>query len=154
VFAIQLAKRAEAQVFTTASARHAEFLAQLGADHVIDYRTERFEDQLRDLDVVFDAIGGETLRRSWPVLRPGGRMVTIAASGEAVQDERTKAAFFIVEPMHHQLAEVAHLLDQRALKTYVDGTVPLAQASTAYLGTAKRLQGRGKVVVEISTSAL
>lgn len=154
VFAIQLAKRAEAQVFTTASARHAEFLAQLGADHVIDYRTERFEDQLRDLDVIFDAVGGETLRRSWPVLRPGGRMVTIAAAEETVQDERTKAAFFIVEPMHHQLAEIAHLVDQRALKTFVDGTVPLAQASTAYLGTAKRLEGLGKVVVEISTSAL
>jgi len=154
VFAIQLAKRAEAQVFATASARHAEFLAQLGADHVIDYKTERFEDQLRDLDVIFDAVGGETLQRSWPVLKPGGRMVTIAAAGEGATDERTKAAFFIVEPMHHQLAEIAHLLDQRALKTFVDGTVPLAQASTAYLGTAKRQEGRGKVVVDISTSAL
>ncbi len=153
VFAIQLAKRAEAQVFTTASARHAEFLTQLGADHVIDYRTERFEDVVWDLDVIFDAVGGETLKRSWAVLKPGGRMVTIAAAGESAQDERTKAAFFIVEPQHHQLAEIANLLDRGSLKTFVDGSVPLGQAADAYRGMIKRLEGRGKVVVNLAPGA-
>jgi NADPH:quinone reductase-like Zn-dependent oxidoreductase len=149
VFAIQLAKRIGAQVFTTASSRHAEFLLQIGADHVIDYKNERFEDLLRDLDVIFDAVGGETLRRSWSVLKPGGRMVTIAASGEEARDDRTKAAFFIVEPNQNQLAEIAHLLDRGGLKTFVDATVPLSQASAAYLGAVQRRHGYGKVVVAV-----
>jgi NADPH:quinone reductase-like Zn-dependent oxidoreductase len=66
-------------VITTASARNFDFLLQLGANEVIDYRTEHFEDRARDLDVVFDAVGGETLKRSWSLLKPRGRMVTIAA---------------------------------------------------------------------------
>ncbi|MEI9896176.1 MAG: zinc-binding dehydrogenase [Chthoniobacter sp.] len=94
VFAIQLAWRCGAQVFTTASARNSEFLEQLGASHVIDYQTERFEDHVGKVDVVFDAVGGETLRRSWDVLKPGGRLVTIASNSEGAEDERTKAAVF------------------------------------------------------------
>src|SRR5262249_37017897 len=64
----------------------------LGADEVIDYRAERFEERVRDVDAVFDAVGGDTLRRSWGVLRPGGRLVTIAASEDGSRDERTRAA--------------------------------------------------------------
>lgn len=153
VFAIQIAKLSGAQVFTTASARHREFLQQLGADHVIDYKTERFEEQLRDLDVIFDGVGGETLRRSWAVLKNGGRMVTIAAEGEETKDERVKAAFFIVEPKHAQLVEIANLLDRGKLKTFVDATVPLQRASEAYLGGVKRDHGYGKVVVEVIPDA-
>jgi NADPH:quinone reductase-like Zn-dependent oxidoreductase len=83
-----------AQVITTASARHREFLTQLGATEVIDYKTECFDELLRDLDLIFDGVGGATLQRSWSVLEPGGRLVTVAASGEATTaDERTKAAF-------------------------------------------------------------
>jgi NADPH:quinone reductase-like Zn-dependent oxidoreductase len=59
VFAIQLARRAGAHVITTASARNSDFLSQLGANEVIDYRMDRFEDRARDLDVVFDAVGGK-----------------------------------------------------------------------------------------------
>jgi len=70
---------------------------------VIDYRAEQFEERVRGVDVVFDTVGGDTLRRSWDVLRPGGRLVTIAASEEGVQDERTRAAFFIVEPRRAEL---------------------------------------------------
>ena len=125
VFAIQIAKLAGAQVFTTASSRHREFLQQLGADHVIDYKTERFEEQLRDLDIIFDGVGGETLQRSWAVLKSGGRLVTVAAGSEETKDERTKAAFFIVEPKHQQLMEIANLLQRGQLKTFVDATVPL-----------------------------
>jgi NADPH:quinone reductase-like Zn-dependent oxidoreductase len=72
VFAIQLARRARAHVITTASARNFDFLLQLGANEVIDYRNERFEDSARDVDVVFDTMGGETLRRSWGLLKPRG----------------------------------------------------------------------------------
>lgn len=153
VFAIQLAKLGGAQVFATASARHSEFLIQIGADHVIDYRTERFEDKLRDLDVIFDGVGGETLERSWPLLKPGGRMVTVAADGERAKDERSKAAFFIVEPSYAQLMEIRLLLDRGKLKTFVDNTVPLAEASAAYFGGLQRTTGRGKVVVDVASGA-
>src|SRR5262245_12229065 len=81
-FAVQLARWRGAQVIGTASAANLDFVRSLGAHEVIDYRAERFEDVARDVDVVFDTVGGETLERSWGVLKPGGRLVTIAASGE------------------------------------------------------------------------
>jgi NADPH:quinone reductase-like Zn-dependent oxidoreductase len=98
VFAIQLARRIGAHVVTTASARNFELLSQLGADEMIDYHAERYEERARELDVVFDTVGGETLQRSWSLLKPKGRMVTIAADSEGTKDERTEKAFFIVEP--------------------------------------------------------
>jgi len=149
VFAIQLARRVGAKVFTTASARNAEFLAQLGADHVIDYKSARFEDVVGKVDVVFDCVGGEMLLRSWDVLTADGRLVTIASSSEGAQEERTKAAFFIVEPKQAQLVEIAKLLDSGELKVFVDGVIPPAQASAAYFGKLPRQSGRGKVVVGV-----
>jgi len=79
VFAIQLARRAGAHVITTAPSRNFDFLSHLGADEMIDYRSGRFEESAHEVDVVFDTVGGETLKRSWRLLKPGGRMVTIAA---------------------------------------------------------------------------
>lgn len=149
VFAIQLARRAGAQVFTTASAKNADFLEQLGASHVIDYKTERFEDIVGAVDVVFDGVGGEMLRRSWDVLKPTGRLVTIAADSEGALDEHTKAAFFIVEPRQVQLVEIAKLLDSGDLKVFVDRVIPPEQASAAYFGQLPRPGGRGKVVVAV-----
>ena len=150
VFAIQLAWRAGAQVFTTASARNAGFLEQLGAGHVIDYHAERFEDTWWAESMSYSTPwAARRLRRSWAVLAPGGRMVTIASNREAVPDDRTKAAFFIVEPKPEQLVEIAKLLDAGALKTFVDGIVPLAQAPAAYSGKVARQNGRGKVVVAV-----
>jgi NADPH:quinone reductase-like Zn-dependent oxidoreductase len=96
--AVQLARWRGARVTGTASAANRDFVRSLGADQVIDYRAERFEDVVRDVDVVFDTVGGETLERSWGVLKPGGRLVTVAASGERTTDERVRAAYFIVEP--------------------------------------------------------
>ena len=78
-------------------------MKQLGADEVIDYTTSRFEDEVENVDIVFDAVGGETLGRSWNVLKPNGRIVTIAADSEGTQEQRVKDAFFIVEPNQRQL---------------------------------------------------
>jgi NADPH:quinone reductase-like Zn-dependent oxidoreductase len=149
VFAIQLARRVGAQVFTTASVRNAEFLEQLGASHVIDYKSERFEEVVGEVDVVFDGVGGEMLQRSWDVLAPAGRMVTIASNSEGAQDERTKAAFFVVEAKQAQLVEIAKLFDSGELKVFVDGIIPPTQASAAYFGKLPRQTGRGKVVVAV-----
>jgi NADPH:quinone reductase-like Zn-dependent oxidoreductase len=149
VFAIQLARRAGAHVITTASARNFDFLSQLGADEVIDYRTDRFEDRARDIDVVFDAVGGETLKRSWSLLKPRGRVVTIAADSEGTKDERIEKAFFIVEPNQKELTEISRLLDSGDLQCFVDAVVPFDRASDAYCGTIKERRGRGKLVLSI-----
>jgi len=148
VFTIQLARRAGARVLTTASRRNEAFLRELGAEVVIDYRTERFEEKVKDVDLVFDGVGGETLARSWGVLGKGGRLVTIAASSEGTVDARTKEAFFIVEPRGKELAEIAGLMDRGELKVVVDAVVGFDHAGEAYAGNAKGA-GRGKVVVEI-----
>jgi NADPH:quinone reductase-like Zn-dependent oxidoreductase len=74
-YAVQYAKRAGAEVFATASTAHVEYVRSLGADHVIDYRTERFESVARDIDLVLDYVGGEVLDRSWQVLTKDGAIV-------------------------------------------------------------------------------
>jgi NADPH:quinone reductase-like Zn-dependent oxidoreductase len=93
LFAVQLAKLQGATVVATASAEDIDFLLELGADRVIDYRRQRFE-EAGPLDVIFDTVGGETLRRSWSLLNPGGRLVTIAADSEGTTESRAKEAFY------------------------------------------------------------
>ena len=149
VFAIQLARRSGAHVITTASPRNFQFLSELGANQVLDYHAHNFEDGLDQVDVVFDLVGGETLRRSWGLLKPNGRMVTIAANSEGTKDERIEKAFFIVEPNHQQLTEIAQLFDAGELRCFVDTIVPMAKASEAYCGKVTERIGRGKVVLSV-----
>lgn len=150
VFAIQLARLHGARVTTTASAKNATFASELGAETVIDYATTAFEDVVRDVDVVFDTVGGETLEKSWSVLKPGGRLVTIAADVEGRTDARSKEAFFIVEANQKQLSEIGELLDSGKLRVFVDAEVPLADAPAAYEHKVQRKLGYGKVVVVIA----
>jgi NADPH:quinone reductase-like Zn-dependent oxidoreductase len=144
-FAVQLARWRGARLTGTASAANLDFVRSLGADEAIDYRTQRFEDVVRDVDVVFDTVGGETLERSWSVLKSGGRLVTVAASGERTTDERIRAAYFIVEPSRTQLAEIARLIDESALRPIVGAVFPLAEARQAY----QHKPGHGKVVLRV-----
>ncbi|MGA7225339.1 MAG: NADP-dependent oxidoreductase [Candidatus Acidiferrales bacterium] len=152
LFSVQLAHLHGAYVIATASVRNAEFVKQLGADEIIDYKTSRFEDQVQNVDIVFDAVGGDTLARSWAVLKRGGRMVTIAADSEATADQRVKDAFFIVEPNQQQLIEIARLLDAGTLKAFVSAVVPLEDAAMAYSGALPDNRGQGKVVLAVSVS--
>jgi NADPH:quinone reductase-like Zn-dependent oxidoreductase len=144
--AVQLARWRGAQVIGTASAHNRDFVRGLGADEVIDYRATRFEDAVRDLDVVLDTVGGETLARSWGVLKPGGRLVTVAASEEGAIAPRTRAAFFIVQANRVQLGEIARLIDEGRLRPVVDAVLPLAEARRAYGHRATR----GKVVLSVA----
>jgi NADPH:quinone reductase-like Zn-dependent oxidoreductase len=149
VFSIQLANWRGAYVIATASPRNLELLRQLGADLVIDYKAVPFEQETGEVDVVFDTVGGETLRRSWSVLKPSGRMVAIAADSEQQTDERVKQAFFIVEPSRQQLREIGSLLVAGRIKPVIDAVVPFAETPAAYEGKTEKKQGRGKVVVEV-----
>lgn len=150
LYAVQLAHLHGAHVITTVSGQDMDFVKSLGADEIIDYKTSRFEENLRNVDVVFDTVGGETLDRSWGILKPGGRIVTIAADSEGATDQRVKDAFFIVEPNQQQLVEIAKQLDAGDLRAFVKAVAPLNEASAAYSGTWKRKSGYGKIVVDIS----
>jgi NADPH:quinone reductase-like Zn-dependent oxidoreductase len=144
-FAVQVARWRGAHVIGTASAGNLDFVRSLGAEEVIDYRAQRFDDVVRDVDVVFDTVGGETLARSWNVLKPGGALITIAASEEQSQERRARDAFFIVEPKQTHLIEIACLIDAGELRPVVAAVFPLAQAREAY--AYKPL--RGKVVLRV-----
>jgi NADPH:quinone reductase-like Zn-dependent oxidoreductase len=149
VLAIQLARRRGADVLTTASGRDRDFLLRLGAQQVIDYHTERFEDVARNVDVVFDAVGGPTLQRSWDVLRPGGRLATIVSTVKSAEDERTMQALFFVEPNRRQLCEIAGMLDAGQLRPVVGATIPFDQAAAAYVHEPVRNGRPGKTVVAL-----
>jgi NADPH:quinone reductase-like Zn-dependent oxidoreductase len=149
VFAVQLANFCGAHVIATASARNMDFVSQLGAEQVIDYRAVRFEERVPKVDVVFDTVGGETFERSLRVLKPGGRMITIVGEEDTSTNEQKKKAFFIVEPNHQQLGEIGKLLDKGRLKPCLDMALLLNQAPQAFTGELKQRRGRGKVVAEI-----
>jgi NADPH:quinone reductase-like Zn-dependent oxidoreductase len=147
LFVVQLAKASGAHVTATAAARNFDFVKTLGADDLIDYHADYFEKNLGRFDIVFDVLGGDVLRKSWPMLKPGGRMVTTA---ETQADERVKEAFFIVAPDRLQLAKIAAMLEAGRLRTEVDSVVPFEQAPEVYAGTFHGKRGRGKIVVDVA----
>ena len=147
--AVQLAHRHGAYVIGTASRQNLEFVRHLGADEVIDYRATPFETRAKDMDVVFDTVGGETLERSWSVLKSNGRLVTVATQSESSADQRVRDAFFVMEPNRAQLAEIAHLIDAGELRPpKVAAVFLLAQAREAY---ARAQQGHldGKIALRV-----
>lgn len=146
LFAVQIARWRGAHVSGTASTHNLEFVQWLGAEQAIDYRARRFEDVAGSVDVVFDTVGGDTLARSWGVLRPGGRMVTIAASAERASEPRVRDAFFIVEPSREQLGRIARMIEANLLRPVADSVFPLASARLAY----ERHPVRGKVVLDMT----
>ncbi|HXP11238.1 MAG TPA: NADP-dependent oxidoreductase [Acidobacteriaceae bacterium] len=150
IFAVQLAHRHGAHVIATASTPTLDLVKQLGADEVIDYKTSRFQDLVRDIDVVFDTVGGETRDLSLPILKPEGRMITIAADAESSTDPRVKESFFIVEPNQKQLKEITKRLETGSLKTFVNAAVPLDDAAAAYAKTIPQKLGYGKVVITLA----
>ncbi len=136
-------------MLATASGRHRERLKQLGANQMIDYHKERFEDAAGKVDVVFDAVGGATLQRSWSVLSTHGRLVTIATVSETDDDSRTKNAFFIVEPRQQQLVEIAERLNRGQLQPIVGRVTSFDKADEAYARPSTSRGELGKTVIEV-----
>jgi hypothetical protein len=149
VFAVQLARWRGAHVIATASAANLDFVRKLGAEQVMDYRTTRFEEIARDIDVVFDTVGGETLERSWGVLKPDGRLVTIAAGGAQADKQRVRDAFLLVRADGCQLSQIAGLIDAGELRVFVEATFPLTRARAAYR-RAQRGKMRGKIALQVA----
>lgn len=149
-YAVQLAKGRGARVIATASAANHDYLRALGADQVIDYRSQRFEDAV-PVDVVFDTVGGETQERSWSVVKSGGALVSIVAppSEDAGRKANARALFTFVQPNASQLREIAALIDAGKVKVTVEARYPLADAVEA-LERVRQGHTRGKIVLEVA----
>ena len=149
-FAVQLAKSAGAHVIGTASAKNHDFVRKLGADQVIDHATQRFENEVLELDMVFDTIGGETQERSWKTLKRGGILVSIVEkpSQEKAEALGVRQAFVWVQPNADQLAELAKLVDAEKLKAIVETILPLSDATRGQ-ELSERGHTRGKIVLRV-----
>ncbi len=147
-FAIQLARHAGARVVATASGDGLDIARRFGADQVIDYRSERFEDKLSDLDVVLDTIGGDTQQRSFGVLRAGGYLVTtVSPPDEALAKAHgVNASFVFHQSDAARLAKILGMIDAGTLKVLVDRTVPLNALPGAFEYQASG-RARGKIII-------
>ena len=149
-FAVQFAKWKGAYVIGTASEDNIDFLYELGADEVIDYRNEEFEEEVSNIDLVFDLIGGDTQKRSLQVIKSGGRLVT------TVKPENEKEASsknidligFMAQSLPGDLQQIADLVDSGKVKPVISEILPLAQAAEAH----KKIENghiRGKIVLRV-----
>ena len=147
-FAVQFAKAKGARVLTTVSTGNVAFARSLGADVVIDYKTQRFEDHASDLDMVFDLIDGETRKRSWPLLKRDGVLVTTltAPSQDKAKEHGVRATRYTVEADGRELAEIAELVTSGKVRPHVAKTYPLDQAPDA-LREVEEGHSVGKVVL-------
>jgi NADPH:quinone reductase-like Zn-dependent oxidoreductase len=171
--AIQIAKALGASVATTAGARNKERLRQLGADVVVDYKAERFEDVLSDYDIVFDVFGGESVLRSIPVLRRGGHLVTIlgmpdaetfrryghpilAVLGHLANRKPNRLArrhgvyfhYLMMRSSGRQLDTITKLVEAGQLRPVIDKVFPLAEVAEAF-AYSEEGHATGKIVIQI-----
>lgn len=147
--ALQLAKRAGAHVITTTSAMNVGHVRALGADQVVDYSAEAFESQIEPVDCVIDTVGGDTLDRSWALVKGGGILVTITAQPDAAKAEELGIRIGISrqpEVTTPILSELAELVAAGELKVAIDSTFPLEQAAAAHAASQSG-HGRGRRVL-------
>ncbi|HME75039.1 MAG TPA: NADP-dependent oxidoreductase [Mycobacterium sp.] len=172
--AIQLAKHLGATVATTTSTANVEWVKRLGADVVIDYRSNDFETVVHDYDVVLDTQGGQTLEKSLRVLKPGGKVISVAGTPEPDFGKEFGANWFFIQAMRilslkirrkakrrgvtysflfmrasgDQLRELGSLIDSGAIRPVVDRVFPF-QSTTQALAYVEKGRAKGKVVVKI-----
>ncbi|HNV78461.1 MAG TPA: NADP-dependent oxidoreductase [Thermomonas sp.] len=173
-FAIQLAKVLGASVATTTSTRNVDFVRGLGADEVVDYKQQQFQDVLRDYDAVLGTVKGEVIEQSVGILKPGGRIASLVGPLDAAF-ARTRGlnvllrivfglmsrkilrlagkrgvaySFLFVHPDGGQLAEIGALLESGRLRPVIDKVFPFEQATDALAYLAQG-RARGKVVVRL-----
>ncbi len=150
-FAVQFAKLKGAYVLATASGQNVEYVKGLGANEVIDYATTPFETVAHDVDVVLDLVGGETLQRSWGVLKAGGMLVSLLEppSQDVAARYGVRAVMMGAQPTTDLLKEFADLLDSGQIKTHVGKVFPLEQARQAQ-ELKRHGHTRGKIVLEMA----
>ena len=147
-FAIQIARAVGARVIATASGDGVDIARTLGADQVIDYRSDDFAEMLSDVDLVIDTIGGETQQRSFGVLRSGGKLLSLVAP----PDEALASAYHVTASFVFHMSDGARLrsvmssIGTNGIKTLIDQTVPLDEFATAFARQASG-RARGKIIV-------
>ena len=152
IYAVQLAHWKGAHVIATTSAQNVDFVTALGADEVIDYTKTRFEDVVRDVDLVIDGVGGETLERSWHTLKRGGMLVSAlgSPSAETAAKHGVRCAQIgFSQDLAGILAQVTALVEAGKLKPYIRKVFTLEQATHAHLLSETR-RGRGRIVLHIA----
>ncbi|RUP19529.1 alcohol dehydrogenase zinc-binding domain protein [Jimgerdemannia flammicorona] len=157
MFAVQMAKRFGARVLATASAEKVGFVKSIGADEVVDYRMERFEDVVGKVDVVVDTAGGETLRRSYSVVVPGGVLVTVETEAVDMGLVDVKMAdklgiqvkTFIVRGDGRQLEKITDMIEEGHVKVFVDRVFPLKRAMEAVEYGEGKNKGIGKTIIKL-----
>jgi NADPH:quinone reductase-like Zn-dependent oxidoreductase len=149
-FAVQFAKWKGAYVIGTASADNISFIKQLGADEAIDYKNERFEEQVQDVDLVFDLIGGETQQRSLGVIKAGGRLVTTVMPEfkDEAKEKNIHLDGFTAQSYPDDLRQIAGLIDNGIVNPVVSAIMSLEEAKQAEMLSAKK-SGRGKIVIKV-----
>lgn len=148
--AIQLAKHIGAYIATTVSTDDKEFVKSLGADQIIDYKNEKFEEKVLDFDAVFDTVGGETDDRSFKVLKKGGILVSMVGvpSEELAKKQEVEAIGQSTNTNQKHLSRLTELVDQGVIKPQVDKVFPLEQANKAF-DFLEKGSPKGKVVLKI-----
>jgi len=148
-YAAQFAKLAGATVIGTCRRADTAFLQSLGVDTLIDVDAERFEDVAQQVDVVLDTVGGDTLERSFAVVRPGGAIVSSVSAPDPQQSAShgIRGKFFYVSVDTPTLLLIATLLDAGKIKPHVGDVLPLSQARLAHEMLEGKAHKRGKIVL-------
>ena len=151
-YAVQFAKLAGALVIATASAKDVSYVRSLGGVGVIDYRATRFEERVKEIDAVIDTVGGDTLDRSYGVLKRGGIVVSSAAqpSNEKAEHHGVRAVFFLVQVTTERLRKIAELIDAEKLRTEVGEVLWLDEARKGHEMVEGAPHRRGKIVIKVA----
>jgi NADPH:quinone reductase-like Zn-dependent oxidoreductase len=149
-FAIQFAKAKGATVATTVTAGDIEFVRELGADQPIDYKTQRFEDAVQDVDLVFDLVDGETQDRSWAVLKRGGTIVSTLSkpSQEKARDHGARGEHYMAQPDGAELREITALIDAGKVIPRIQAIFPFDEVREAQQ-QLEHSHVQGKIVLEL-----
>lgn len=149
-FTVQLAKYLGAYVYTTVSMEDVAYVKELGADEVIDYKSQKFEDIAKDCDAVFDTVGGETYNRSFNVLKKGGVILSMAEqpNAELMEKYGVQAMYQFTQPIREKLEKLAVLVEQGAVKVHIDKIFRLDETADA-LSYLELGHPKGKVVLQI-----
>lgn len=149
-YAVQLAAHLGAHVIATCSPRDADTVRSYGAATVLDYHDSLSDAALRGtVDVVLDTVGGDVIARSWPLLRAGGLLVSVAEEPETPDGVDATSRYFVVEPNGEQLAHLAGLVDRGALRPVVARVILFAESAAAFQAPSERRSG--KTVIRIDT---
>ncbi len=151
IFAVQFAHRKGAHVISTTSTPNVEFVRSLGAETVIDYTKTQVGDEVHDVDLVFDTIGGEALATAWPTLKRGGTLITIAGQPDEAKASQlgVRTGRFSAQISSELLTQFAQLIDEGQVKAVVGKTFPLGEAAQAQ-ELSQKGHGRGRIVLHVA----